>query len=935
MKRKLIAGACILVAVTMTFLPAVHAGSASAKTKLPRRSAAPHIAADAAALQGALLKRNAMLATPAHRPASLLAGGSNPLALNWTEIGPGSVGGRINVIWVDPANAQHFVVGAAGGGLWQSLDSGQTWASMASFPGTLAIGGLVSPAKGVLLAGTGDGFNESQSGIGVVRSVDGGATWTPVAGTAPSAKNPDWYYVNNMAGSSAGVVLAATGANGVSADYLNTTFPGIGSGGVYRSKDQGQNWSKVWPSDGSSNTFYAVAFDPGNPNVAVASGDGGVVVYSTDGGATWNNASGMPATGGRAALAFDPGVKGSVYAISDNSPGVAPSGQLYHSTDGGKSWSLLADTTAFVNVDSNNAVGAVCDDATGGTASCQGDYDIVLTVVDKPGAPPTIVVGGINVFSSTNGGASFTETGSWLTSDANYVHADHHALVSVNGQVYSGNDGGIFALKPDNTWKALNNGLAITQFYAISGHEGAVASKNIVNGAPITPILAGAQDNGMLLYQGYSSGGTPQPNNWVEFVGGDGVGASADPADGNFLYGSYPNLDLSYSTTGGPSGQDFAIEPTDFSNAPPTANFGAPFTLIPNGSLPANAMLAGGAKLWRGTSIQSGSPHWTSINGTTLPVAAIGNHNYISTISIDPANASNVWVGYDDGEVWHSTNATSATPAWAASGTLQLPSGQSVTSFWVVAGTTTVYVTFNGFPSGGNNIFVSNDGGSNWKGIGASLPAGPAYSLVTNPNNAQWLYVGTMTGVYASQDGGTTWTTSNLGPANVAVNQLTWFSTGLKPVLLAATSGRGAWMGAVQYSPLPVISSLSQTQINAATATSLNILGSGFQPGSIVSIDGTAVAASYVSSAVLNVIITASQFTTAGTHAISVSNPAPGGGSSGTAVLTVVSNTPATPTTPATPAAPAAPSGHSGGGATGMFPLGAAILLGLLRRRRV
>lgn len=872
---------------------------------------------DALLVHDSLNARNALLAHGGSQAThkgfrSAAATGSSPLS--WTELGPGNVGGRINTIWVDPANALHMIVGAAGGGLWQSLDAGQSWAAVAGFPGTLAIGAFTNVGS-TLIAGTGDEHNEPTRGIGLVQSTDGGANWSPMSSTAPSAANPDWYYVTSLSTSSAGVLLASTGAASRS------------WGGLYRSTDSGQSWTKVWPASGGS-VSYQVLFDPNNANVAVADTDGGSVAYSTDAGHTWFAASGLPGSstptaGHRSSLAFDSSTPGSVYALVDNNPS-GPSGQVYHSIDGGKTWTLLADTSAFFNTHNpSSPSGALCDNSQNPTElECQGNYDNVIAVVPNPGTSPTIYAAGTDIFQSNDGGKNWSETGSWLPPDPNYIHADNHAILSSSQGLYVGNDGGMFKLSAAGTgttarWTSLNNGLAITQFYAISGHQGVTASHIAPNGTAITPILAGAQDNGTLLYEGYTQGGAPQPNNWVTFYGGDGAGALVDAVDGNALYGAYVYMAISqaYGTT---YGHEFRSLPSDAGSA---ANFIAPMTLVPNGNSLSSQMLAGGASLWRGTGISGTtgnvSPSWVSLNGSTLPVGSAGN--YINAISIDPRNNDNVWVGYNDGELWHSANATSSSPTWVQSVSTTLPHLQ-VTSIWVVPGqSSTVYVTFNRYPATPGNVFVSNDGGTTWQGIGATLPPGPVYTLVTDPNNALQVYVGTYTGVYYSQDGGASWMGSNVGPANVSVNQLSWFATGSQPLLLAATDGRGAWLGAETLNPTPTLTSLSPSHVAfGASDTTFTLSGSGFVNGATVTLDGNAIAASVVSSIQLQVTVPATTFKSAGSHTFVVTNPAPGGGNSAGVAFSV-------------DAPPS--SGGGGGGALGLWMPLVGLWVWAVRRR--
>lgn len=143
-----------------------------------------------------------------------------------------------------------------------------------------------------------------------------------------------------------------------------------------------------------------------------------------------------------------------------------------------------------------------------------------------------LITGGLDLYRSTNGGATFTKISLWY--DSRSVHADHHAIVSspgydgaTNKTVYFGNDGGIFraadisVVTQTSNWTKLNNGLAITQFYSGAGHTG-------TNGR----IIGGTQDNGSLVYPGTGT-------SWNTFYGGDGGFSAIDPTDGNYIYGEY------------------------------------------------------------------------------------------------------------------------------------------------------------------------------------------------------------------------------------------------------------------------------------------------------------------------------------------------------------------------------------------------------------
>jgi hypothetical protein len=99
-----------------------------------------------------------------------------------------------------------------------------------------------------------------------------------------------------------------------------------------------------------------------------------------------------------------------------------------------------------------------------------------------------------------------------------------------------------------------------------------------------------------------------------------------------------------------------------------------------------------------------------------------------------------------------------------------------------------MYVTLGGFVKG--NIYFTDNGGTSWTGIGTVLPAAPIYTLAIGRTNSQMLYIGTEVGIFASENGGQSWSTSNDGPANVPVEELSWLADN---ALVAATHGRGVF----------------------------------------------------------------------------------------------------------------------------------------------
>lgn len=627
----------------------------------------------------------------------------------WTWLGPGNIGGRIRSILVHPNDSQTRWIGSVSGGIWKTTNGGNSWIPLDDFMGNLAVSTMTMGAAdpNVIYAGTGEGFGNFDSirGAGVFKTTNGGTTWAQLSSTA----NSNWTFVNRLTihPTSAQVILAAT------------------STGIWRSTDGGTSWTNR-----NGTRMLDIDFHPTNGNLCIASGTGSTgAFYSSDGGINWNAATGLPS--GRIEIAYSRSNPQIVYASVDSN-----SGEVYRSTNGGQSYTLV-----------NTGLNYLGD---------QGWYDNVIWV--DPTDSNNVLVGGIFLWRSTNGGTSFNTVGS--------LHVDHHAIVELpqfngttNRSVLFGNDGGIYQTNdiyasPLITTE-LNNNLGITQFYGGAGNSSSGR------------IIGGTQDNGTLRY----TGGT---ENWNGTAGGDGGFCAADQTDSNYFYGEYQWLQIHRSTDGGSTSNQITTGLTDAT--PQIPNFIAPFVLDPNNP---NTLLAGGASLWRSTNAKAATPTWMAIR------ASIGSN--ISAIAVAKGNSNIIWVGHNNGEVYFTTNGTNASPNWtrADDNSPGLPNRFCTRISIDPTNSNKVFVTFGGFNS--NNVWRTTNSGTSWTSITSNLPNAPVRTLAIweqNPNN---LYVGTEVGIFASADGGQTWSPSNDGPTNCSVDELFWMGN----TLVAATHGRG------------------------------------------------------------------------------------------------------------------------------------------------
>ncbi len=676
---------------------------------------------------------------------------------SWTWIGPGNIGGRVRSIVINPSDPNIMYAGSVSGGIWKTTNGGTSWQIMDDFMANMAVATMVMDPTdpNTIYAGTGEGYGsyDALRGAGVFKTTNGGTTWTQLASTA----NSNWYHVNRLAISPTNnlILLAATGS------------------GIWKSTDGGTSWTQA-----ATGNLYDVNFASDGSH-AIASSNYGAGKYSTDGGSSWNTSTftSLPVLGwvGRIEVAFAPSNASIVYASVNNN-----SGEVWKSTDYGQTYSLTNTGNSFLGT--------------------QGWYDNIVWV--DPTNASNVMVGGIDLWRSTDGGTTLTQVSQWWSAPTLSAHGDQHMIVehpnfngSTNKTIFVGNDGGVYKANDYSTvaltsgWTELNNNLGITQFYGGAG-------------SPLTGVIeGGTQDNGHLQYN--PDNGT---EGWTTVSGGDGGFAAIDPADPTYAYNEYIFGQINRSISGASemiwghywngtiwtdkSAPYIITEARDY-----LGNFIAPFILDPNDS---NRLYMGLESLWRSNDVKAPGGAYSATGPSWYVVKAAASGNPISAIAVLDGNADVVWVGHNNGDVYKTANGTSATPTWVKmdDGTNPLPNRYVTRITLDKTDTNKVYVTFGGFSA--DNVWMTTDNGSTWAdrtGSGLTgLPDVPVRSLVIHPDYPAWIYVGTEVGVFASEDSGATWKLPHDGPTNTSVDELFWMNY----TLVSVTHGRGMFKIAVQ-----------------------------------------------------------------------------------------------------------------------------------------
>ncbi|MEP2023343.1 MAG: T9SS type A sorting domain-containing protein [Reichenbachiella sp.] len=318
--------------------------------------------------------------------ARILESKVNPLAkfasrptLTFDERGPGNVPGRTRAVVIDPDDADTWVAGAAGGGIWKTTDGGSSWTNKSTDMPNLAISQIVMAGsdKNILYAGTGEGWGASAGfvkGNGIFKSTDLGETWVQLDATAD---NDDFQVVNRMIvdPSDADILLSVNNN-----DQLFASF----TSGIFKSEDGGTSWTEVYSS--TSGRVQQIVADPDDFNIQYVTINSTGVMKSTDAGDTWTDMSEGLFPSGRMELAISPVNTDRLYLSNEGprDPEDASSyiPELYVSSDAGANWNQLTDTNGVPNF-----------------LGDQGWYD--HTILAHPFDEDVVYVAGVNMFKFT------------------------------------------------------------------------------------------------------------------------------------------------------------------------------------------------------------------------------------------------------------------------------------------------------------------------------------------------------------------------------------------------------------------------------------------------------------------------------------------------------------------------------------------------------
>ena len=718
--------------------------------------------------------------------------------LQYRELGPALMGGRIADLAVVESKPQIFYIATGTGGVWKTENHGTSWTPLFDDQPASSIGDVTLDQSNpnLVWVGTGEPQNRQSSGWGngVYKSTDAGNTWRHMGleGTKHIGRilihprNPDVVYV------------AAVG------DLWGPNE----ERGVFRTTDGGESWEKVLYIDEHTGAID-LAMDPGDPNTIFAGmyqrqrtgwgfnggGPGSGLYRTLDGGDTWTELTeGLPdGDKGRIGVDIFRQDGNVVYALIEANartprrPGAGGGGGggggggqnrsgLYRSLDRGDTWERMSNTNPRPMYYSQVRI--------------------------DPSNPDRIYVLGTQLMVSDDGGRSFRRDG------ATQIHVDHHALwINPNDpdHLILGSDGGVSA-SWDGTghWRMFDN-LALGQFYAI-GYD--MRDPYYVCG--------GLQDND--AWCGPSNTRSfhgIRHQDWYETVYGDGFFTIVDPTDSSIVYsesqgGNMNRYDL---VTGEKIPMRPITGPREEGDTTKTYrfNWNSALQLSPHDPstvyLGANYLMrsrdrgmsweeVGGVDLSR--QIDRTELEIMGVAGSEPQMSAndgISNYGNITAFAESPVAPGLLYVGTDDGNVQVSRD-DGATWTNVADRIQGLPERTYVSRVEPSAHEAgRVYASFDGHRNGdyAAYVYVSEDYGQNWTRITDGLPDGWSVNVITEHHRApNLLFVGNEVGVFVSVDRGARWVQLKNNLPTVPVDDILVHPRDND--LLVGTHGRSFWI---------------------------------------------------------------------------------------------------------------------------------------------
>ena len=740
--------------------------------------------------------------------------------LEFKNIGPSIMSGRVTDIEVNPNNPSEFYVAYASGGLWHTVNNGNTFNPIMDNSDTQNIGDFdVDWNTRLIVVGTGENNSSrsSYAGIGILKSSDNGKTWINIGLN-------DSHHIGK-------VMINPINPNEIVVAALGHLYSKNKERGIFKTLDGGISWKNTLYIDDNTG-IIDLDITPNNFKIQYASsweksrqawdfngnGENSGIYKSVDSGNTWKlistKKSGFPIGNGIGRIGLAVFDSNTIYAVVDNQFRRPKNKMSVDNIELTKNYFESISKEEFLKTDelklerflkSNNFPKKYNSKKIKGLVKAGSikPSDLKLYLEDANTVMFETPIIGAQVYRSDDGGLNWTLKNSYYLDrlyntygyyfgkihvspvnknhiyiygvpfikstdggityksiDYPNVHVDHHDLW-INpknpNHLINGNDGGV-NISYDNgeNWLKLNQP-SVGQFYTI----------NVDDETPYN-VYGGLQDNGVWMASSNSKESLrwhqTGHNNWKSIMGGDGMQVQIDNRDSNIIYtgsqfGVYYRINKSKRTY---------IKPKhDLGESPLRFNWQTPILLSSHNQ---DILYLGSNKLH--VSYNRGDK-WSFKSKDLTNGIKKGNVPYGTLSSIDESifKFGKIVTGSDDGLVQLSNDGGNN---W------KIISRNLPKNMWVSRVVFSkhkenrIYVSLNGyrFDDFKPYVFVTEDNGENWKSIHSNLPISSVNVIKEDPYYEDLLYLGTDNGVYMSFDKGLSWNSFNNGLQKVATHDL-------------------------------------------------------------------------------------------------------------------------------------------------------------------
>ena len=760
--------------------------------------------------------------------------------LEFSNIGPSVMSGRVSDIEVNPNDPTEFYVAYASGGLWHTINNGTTFNTIFDNANTQNIGDFdVDWNNRTIIVGTGENNSSrsSYSGIGILKSNDNGKNWENIGLS-------DSHHIGK-------VKINPNNPDEIIVGVLGHLYSTNEQRGIFKTNNGGKTWEKKLEIDEKTG-IIDIDIDPENFNIQYASswekeraswnfngnGSKSGIYKSIDSGENWElistKESGFPSNSGVGRIGLSVYDKNTVYAVVDNQSRRLKEKEVKKNAIDKAVFEKMS-IKDFMKLNDkllndfleNNGFPKKYDSNEVKELVSSGEIkplDLKLFLEDANTVMFDTPIIGAEVYRSDDGGQTWVKKNSYYLDrlyntygyyfgrihvsptnknqiyvygvpiiksndggityksvDYQNVHADHHDLW-INPKnpdhLINGNDGGInMSYDGGKNWTKLNQP-NVGQFYSI----------NVDNEKPYN-VYGGLQDNGVWMAPNNSveSARWHQTghNNWTSIGGGDGMQVQIDKRNSDIIYtGSQFGV---YFRLNKKTGKRNYLKPKhDLGESPLRFNWQSPILLSPHNQ---DIFYMGSNKLH--ISLNQGDD-WSFKSIDLTKGIKSGNVPYGTLSAIDESifKFGKLVVGSDDGLINLSNDGGNT---WA------LISKDLPQNLWVSRVVFSkhkknrIYATLNGyrFDDFKPYVFISDNDGKNWKKISDNLPLSSVNVIKEDPFNENVIYLGTDNGAYVSFDMGGLWHPFSNGLNKVAVHDLVIQSQ--EKDLLLATHGRSIY----------------------------------------------------------------------------------------------------------------------------------------------